>query len=474
MSKERIKTLLLTVLVLSSIVFSGQIWFDKKLWPDGYDFFSVYEGTFIEKIGRLFYKEPAPLTINETGALDSVFSPKTIYLTYADGRLSFNTTQEEGKEITSVFNNIIKTALSSNTYIEITESEWQSQLSARSIYADYSVPISFRAFGQFLDLSNVSITGMTSFDQVVIVPDEFSVNTVPVLFRDRESKKQIKILTTMDKSMVSEILSNHEMDVKLNLSYAFDMNLDTRIEGEGMEHQKVIFDSYILLPLDPIRMNVIENKPVDLQNNETLDNVLKVFEYNPHTVKRFTETNDSILFVDTDSTLRIRKDGYLEYKASDSSKGLKIGNDRELTTAVVGSAQLIDNLLGCFPMNESTKLFINSPLNDDNEQSTYTFHFDYLFNGTPIVSDGHAATVEVSGGNIISLKVYIKNYEEIEEGSFSNAQDAIDRLYLQYASEYSEVYIQEFYPGYRDNGGAIELSWQAVIADKDELISIQA
>lgn len=39
MKKERIKSAVLTVLVISSLLLTGQIWFNQRLWPEGYNFF---------------------------------------------------------------------------------------------------------------------------------------------------------------------------------------------------------------------------------------------------------------------------------------------------------------------------------------------------------------------------------------------------------------------------------------------------
>ena len=40
MKKETLKTIVLVLLVLSSIILTANNWFSEKLWPDGYNFFS--------------------------------------------------------------------------------------------------------------------------------------------------------------------------------------------------------------------------------------------------------------------------------------------------------------------------------------------------------------------------------------------------------------------------------------------------
>ena len=39
MKKEKLKTLILTALIINSIFLTTQIWFDKNYGPEGYNFF---------------------------------------------------------------------------------------------------------------------------------------------------------------------------------------------------------------------------------------------------------------------------------------------------------------------------------------------------------------------------------------------------------------------------------------------------
>lgn len=472
MTKERLKTLLLTVLVTSSIIFSGQIWFDQKLWPEGYDFFSMYKGTFIEKIARIFNADSTPLTINVTGALDSVFSPRQIILNYIEGRLTFNTSQESGVQLRATVNDALKTALTAPTanVTVITEEDWRNTLKARSICADYTVPVSVTAIGKFLGIEDVALPNFSAFDQVAIVPDTI-LNSVSVYFRNRKTAQQIKVLTSMDRDSVVRALDIHSGDHMQDLSYPFEIHIDQWLE-EGNENQKIVFDSYILIPVNPIRMPVIQNQPVEI-NNDSAERILKTFGYNPNTVLRFIEKNDSILFVQTDSSLRIRTDGYVEYKAVDNKSGIKLGNDKDLTTAVVGSAKMIDDLMGCFSIDPNTKLFINTPLDDDAGKTDFTFHFDYIYNGNPVTTDGHAATVQVSNGEIVSLQIYLKSYTMVDPGQIKDTQDVLGHLYDTIGPQYQQFEILQFYPGYIDDPvGPMPMNWQAVVENIDTVITI--
>ena len=47
MKIERFKSILLVLLVISSIVLTINKWFDEKLWPEGYNFFSDVKKFFL-------------------------------------------------------------------------------------------------------------------------------------------------------------------------------------------------------------------------------------------------------------------------------------------------------------------------------------------------------------------------------------------------------------------------------------------
>ena len=53
MKIERLKSILLIILVISSIVLTANKWYSKELWPEGYSFFSNVKKLFSQdKTGK--------------------------------------------------------------------------------------------------------------------------------------------------------------------------------------------------------------------------------------------------------------------------------------------------------------------------------------------------------------------------------------------------------------------------------------
>ena len=470
-TKERIKSLLLAVLVCSSIILTGLIWFDKKLWPDGYDFFSVYsETTFGKIISKLSGNQNA-LNINDTGALKSIFAPRTTMISYEDGsRVNYNITQSISEKVTDELNFAISKALSDGTQSEVSESEWQDALKTKSIFADYSVPVSFQSIAVFLNGAAPDNVILDSFDRICINLENATSASVPIYFRNSSTNRQVVMYSPVSAASFEQLLTSAEASSQFNLSYSFELNLDKKVEGEGMDHQKILLDSYILLPLSPVKLNSIERTTIDMRNSEYIRDFLKMFNLNLNTSRKYVQADNTTIYVDSNSTITLGNDGYFEYIPSANSKGIKIGRDTSVTTAAAGSAKIIDSMLGYANADSNTTLYISSPLIENPEQ-IYTFTFDYVYAGNPIVSDTHGLEVTVTNGYITSLKAHLRSYSLLSSGDEHDPLELIDELYTRLSKDYESVTIDELYFGYYDSSQPMTLSWQAKSNKSDDVIS---
>lgn len=470
-TKERIKSLLLAVLVCSSIVLTGLIWFDKKLWPDGYDFFSVYSETFIGRVIARFGGNDNALNINDTGALKSIFAPRTTMLSYEDGsRVNYNITQSISEKVTDELNFAISKALSDTKQTEVTEDDWQNALKTKSIFADYSVPVSFQSIAVFLNGAAPDSTILDSFDRICINLENATTSSVPIYFRNSTEKRQVVMHSPISATSFEQILSSAESSSQFNLSYSFELNLDKRVEGDGGAHQKILLDSYILLPLSPVKLNAISKTPVDIRNSEHIRDFLKMFNLNLSTSRKYVQADDTTVYVDSNSTITLGNDGYFEYTPSADSKGIKIGRDTSVTTAAAGSARIIDAMLGLAQVDANTTLYISSPL-IENPEGKYTFTFDYVYAGNPIVSENHGLEVTVENGYITSLKANLKSYSLTDSGNEHDPLELIDELYARLSKDYENITVDELYFGYYDSNKPMVLSWQAKVNKSENVVS---
>lgn len=462
MKKESIKTLLLSALVLCSLVLTTQIWFNEKLWSSDYDFFSVFK----DKFSAIFTgSDDDSLSIEDTGAFNSIFAPNTILLSSASGRTMYDSSSEQGGEITLIINDVIKSALSSSVSL-VPEDEWKTAIKGTNVYADYSVPVSLSAIGTFLEADFIINEQFKSFDKILIDCEKISNTYVPVFFRDSQSNSHYRINAPFDKRKLSVLFENS--NTNLNLSYSFELGLDKKAEGEGSKHQSVLLDSYILLSLDETPMNVIKEEPIDILDKT--EHILETLGYNSKTVRKFTQTNGTENYVDSKSTLVISPKGYIEYTAVSDTSGFVIGTDSHITTAAAGAAALIDNILSPFNLSSATKLFISSPLIETNGNS-HTLSFGYMFDAIKIVSDTQDCIVTVTDGKITHLKLNIKNYLELEPKESTNVLDIIDKAYTK--SINTTLNIKDLRTSYVKYGNKYEKVWLVTTDASTEPIVIE-
>ena len=458
MKKETLKTIILTLLIFSSVILSAQLLLNNSAWTSEYSLWALFQG---EKDNK---KEA--VDINDTGALSSVFSPSSFLLTFDDGRLYYSATQEEGKNLRVSFNEALKKAFQNNQAATVNEQEWQSALQKPGIYANYYVPISADAMSAFLGNTNHSATSGSSFDQIVICFDLVTSGGT-VYFRDSDANKQLRVQIDNTSSLLSAF-SKYEAVQKQGYAYAFELNLDKKMADSAVQ-QNVLLDSYVLLPLEPMTMNVIRSETMTISDTAT-DGILPLFGHNPKIARKFTDNSGNHLFVNQESTLTINPEtGLIEYSAEDGY-GIELDGDGSLSSNATGCGKLLDDLFKLFEMDPNVTLFINTPLTDTSK-TDYTISFDYLFDGNRIIRDNNSCEIQIKAGKIVHFKANIRNYTFVRTTEQKHAIEILDHLYITQAQDMLTV--NELYTGYVDKGGEIPLTWKAGIHGSPEIITVE-
>lgn len=465
MTKEKIKTALLSVLVLSSVVLSFQIWTSEKLWPEGYDFFSVYPKSSIFK-----KQEPdKPVNINITGALDSVFSPQTVMFSFTDGRIFYNGLQKEGVDIVGKINGVLSSAFS-NEIEQIEEQEWQNALKTQNIYADYNVNVGFNEFSSFMG-ADKDYEDNVFFDSIIISVKDSS-SSVPVYFRNSHDNIYYKSVAKYDAKLLENLFVSLSNKPMLDLSYAYELNLDKKLTGEAQNHQKILFESYVLLPLDEIYMPEISPVVTDIKNETLVKGLINSLGFNTGTSQKFTQTDSTDVYINANAEISVTSDGYLEYTAPKGALGIRVASDEDFSGTVAGCAEIIDKIMYVINPSEETRLYINSPLVSTNSDKN-VLYFDYVYDGYPVNmgKDKHGCTVKTEGGRITSIKMLLRDFKKISSGERENSLYVIDKLYSMLNGQ--DIFIKELYCGYLYDDDIMNLDWFANVDGMDSVIRVE-
>ena len=125
MKKETIKTMILTLLIVNCIQLTAQIWLNKKLWPDGYDFFGNLAGVpVIGNVVSFFNRNSSAGQIADTTTL-----PDKIVMNGGGARTVTHSGNEDFFEIIDVISPYVGKVFTAPSQ-EIAQQDWQTMLRA--------------------------------------------------------------------------------------------------------------------------------------------------------------------------------------------------------------------------------------------------------------------------------------------------------------------------------------------------------
>ena len=140
MRKERIKSVILVLLILNCLQFTGQMWFNEKLWPSGYNFFDYAKNAPI--VSALFP------SINDRGGTAVVMPVRAKKIVvnggnarevYLPGQRQYYTAYAAAEKVLKA---MLKSAPRSSPALP---EDWEKHLTYKSIYLDFGF-ITFQYF----------------------------------------------------------------------------------------------------------------------------------------------------------------------------------------------------------------------------------------------------------------------------------------------------------------------------------------
>ncbi len=465
MKKEHIKSIVLTALVGMNFLLGSRILFNKKLWPNGYNFFNVENLSFLNIFGP---GNGDSETLQETAHLTL---PEKIIFNTGDQttRFSLNSNNKEYKEILKQANEILITAFSNDdgSIYEATAEEWFSTLRTNSIYLGYYTEYDTTLFAKFLGIPDTAIANhLPSFSNIVIS----LYDNVTIYIDDAKSDKYYKIKSgnrfsdfkeNVERTMAEYNNSTAGQDA---INYSFDLSFD-----KTFGTQKTVIDSMVPIYSNTRTAPVISaSTPWEDFNDSTANGIktelVKLFNFNAGIANRYTEADGTTVYVENNATLKIHPNGLIEYKAIDNGLQLTQSRGRYNNISAVNSF--------ASKINKSAKsadeIYISSGVGD--EGSTLTF--DYIVEGLPVKITGtepnNAIYCQIEDGHIKEYRHFLRSYKNA--GRTITTPEfifAVDSVIQQYSSITEEVTINKLYLAYTDNGLNMELgaNWIADVKD---------
>ncbi|MBQ7901788.1 MAG: hypothetical protein IJ365_07515, partial [Clostridia bacterium] len=321
MIKERIKSCLLVFLVASSLVLTLNMWINGKLWPNGYNFFSNVTNYFNISNNKSYYLSK-----------ENISYPEKIIVNNLEQRSLYTHTSEQYNEIVDDVLSVIKQSITKFEYSESETVEWNTALSTGSIYVSYPVAYDTTLLCGILDIVPLNLK-TKSVQEFIIVPSVGkNSSAVTVYTKDFDSKKVFKTITSSDADKINSIIQQYATESLNLLPYSFELKFD-RSNDETVV-QKVVIDPTVTLKLENTQLPIITttNYLENIYNNTYISGkILRSFGYNTTNSRGYLDKNNTAVYVENFSTIKVYENGLLEYKSLDPTKGITLTNSTNPT-----------------------------------------------------------------------------------------------------------------------------------------------
>lgn len=379
---ENFKSLVLTILILSSLVLTGSLWFDN------------YQGLSlsISKIPDIFSNK---INSEEYSKIyDEIIMPYKVTVINPDENkwISYNS----DKMVTDAWN-ILKNRLSNLTseteIITGRVKEWDELINRKSIILEFGGPID-------QDIFSLAIPNLPKETEAFKNIEKFSItkslvgNTIYIMQNDNDENKLYKILLKEDDEEIKTFMQSCE-NVKADVRYVSLEDLGIK---SFYNNKSIMVDNHILFPLvnsqnkrDTVTKISVKKHFTDNDEYQMARFVTEIFN-NTDFAKFITSENSKIYINDDKSSIKINEDGIVEYinNGKISDEETSVGKNFNAALDFINDTKIFDNF------------FLLSAINQEN---VYTFRFAVAFDGIiaglskPIIEDNRYAIIEIKVQN---------------------------------------------------------------------------
>lgn len=465
--KERIKSIVLVILVIMNFILGSRVLSTKKLWSDlGYNFFSNIGNNpiagVIRNIKDKFRNKPAAETHIEY--------PETIVINtgYQTSRVSLNRADDEFISLTALLKEFLVAAFAQpQKFTEVRIEDLYSILTAKSVYIHYPVSYDSSLFAYLLGVSSADFS--QSFSELC----EITVGADgSVYVQDSVTDKVYRCATNVPSSELNKIIDSHiSATAQENMpviNYAFDLGFDKAFGSQKtvLSPMITIYSGDLELESAYARNPIL--KPDSSVSESCITDILRVFNMNPNALRRYTEADGTIVFVENNATLKISDDGLIDYNSIDGIALTKSSFEIQ-AGAILSLAGFVNDVNKASGSNSTMAL--SSSINSAALSSQkITLTLDYIVNGIPVKLKHNqfdtAASLTIEDGRLKSYRQILRAYTP--SGRYVNIPNyisALDETIAEYEKQLNDIEIDSLNTAYQDDmtDGEITPIWNVEV-----------
>lgn len=468
--KERLKSVVLVVLVILNLILGSQVLSTKKLWSDdGYNFFAnmakIPITDFLRNITqRITGKAPSQTHLE---------SPELIIINtgYQTSRHALNGAEAEFNELYTMLSEFLISAFSANQQFQQVESaDFYSALTAKSVYMRYPTEYDSSLFAYLLGASGSDFSQSFSQLRNIVISSDGSV-----YIEDSETRKVYRCRTDISTSALNEAIDAYEKNPSSDspvINYAFDLGFDT-----AFGTQKTVLSPMIPIYSEGFEVETVKSEQLLFTSSGTADenaisSILALFDMTPNSFRRYTEVDGTTVFVENNAVLKISPDGLIDYSATNG--GVLLSKNSSYTSkfdSISAIAEFVDRVNRAAGSDSVMQLSSNMTSSEING-SRFTVSLDYLANGRLVKYSGapvsNAVSITVEDGRIVSYRHLMRNFSTTNTFMrVDNYIHALDNAIAEFEDQLNEIEISSMEIVYEDNLTSNELlpNWNVKVKE---------
>ena len=456
--KEIVKNCVLSFLIVVCAFLFYKIWFSEKLWSSDYNFFTVLWGN-------------SQIQEDNSATIEDILQPKKIIFS-AGGKRFVSTKGEENFETYySEIRSVLGKVSAKSKFTAVAEEEMLSAIRSSSVIVDFGT-----LFGGEIGTYLGTYFPCRQVKDVVISLNDAALGKPALLIRDLSTGEIYKTAIDMSLEDLKNSVAGHlTANSGSNIPFAFELGFNSSKVSEDSEiTQNILLNSNILIGLSDVSARSIDIQPPESINLSSSDTnlLLRRFDIDKATAKKYIDANDDIIYIGSHSTLKISPSGSLEYTAStDGPVIYEPSSGQALPTAVGNIFSYVRTVFKSFGISSPALQISSDLVNLSSNTEQVTINIDYYMDSVPVMvwDNNHAITVTLKNGRLVSYRQQIcsisRSGDMLKAG---NMLKAVDNLYLSLSDSATDVInVSDIFVSYTDEDN---ISWCAKIDGMDSLI----
>ncbi len=447
MFKERVKTSIIIVLVINLVFLTYQTWFKSGILGADWPYFSFSELPLV----RLFQRDSFVSVPKE-----NLSKPRKIVVNDGELWVPYYNSDDAFDRLDENVAIVLKCLLGGKTKMEkqIDYDAWISLLTETSVYVEYPIEVEPRMLAMVLNTDFERLPSEIGIiNDAIIIPADAD-DEVLVALRDANTNKAYKFLVKDESiSFPREVLAMYTEKYRRDGYYEFAFNT---LLGEGLGENNVrVADLVLFSDNESVYRDIKGTNPMEGKGHAQ---ILQSFSFNPKPLRYYSDGYGADNYVENYATVTIFPDGYIEYSAVDSEKGIDLGengdNEYEILNRAIDFAEKVWSGVSQEPL----EVLVSGI---EKTETGNRFVLDYYYGGREIAvevtKEGreslyHAIEIETVGSRIVSYRQYLRSYTEADTATSQESfMLALDYFVSMFNTREGSV-ITDLYPGYFDGG----------------------